>query len=194
MNYKRVHDNIIKRAREQKRSKDQGIYYEAHHIIPRCIGGTGSCLDWSWHKNIVLLTAKEHYIIHRLLTRIYPENKKINQAYAIMTWGRTKSNKRYLPGSRSYQEAKEGIKGTRFQQLETLRQALISANQITVDWNKIYKRFGMPELFHNKKPIAKPDSLKESMRLAGVKEIDWKTIGLLPGVINRYLINKDKST
>lgn len=41
------------------------IYYEKHHIIPRCIGGSDNEL------NLVLLTAREHFLAHYLLCKIY---------------------------------------------------------------------------------------------------------------------------
>lgn len=186
MDYKSVHNRIIEKARSQNRIKSSTSYYEAHHIIPKCLGGTGSCLDWSWHKNIVLLTAKEHYIIHKLLTRIHPDNKKIRQAYAIMTWRRGKDNKTFRPGSRSYQEAKEGIKGLRFQEPGTIKQALHSTNQTEVNWNRIYKVFGMPLTETPKISTLEPQSLKAALRLAGIEKIDWKTVGLLPGVVERF--------
>lgn len=40
------------------------IYCERHHIIPRCLGGT----DVS--DNIALLTAREHFVAHLLLTKM----------------------------------------------------------------------------------------------------------------------------
>lgn len=39
MNYKRIYDSIIENAKLQNRKKKQGIYYEEHHIIPKCLGG-----------------------------------------------------------------------------------------------------------------------------------------------------------
>ena len=39
MNYKRIYEELIERSRHENRQKHQGIYYEEHHIIPKCIGG-----------------------------------------------------------------------------------------------------------------------------------------------------------
>lgn len=63
MNYKKVHDQIIDRAKS--RILDEGNYYERHHVVPRCMGGLDS-LD-----NLVSLTAREHFLIHWLLVEIY---------------------------------------------------------------------------------------------------------------------------
>lgn len=69
MNYKKIHDNIINNARSLNRSKETGIY-ELHHIIMTSVGGTDD------PDNLVLLTPKEHFIIHYLLWKIHPDNRK----------------------------------------------------------------------------------------------------------------------
>lgn len=43
------------------RSKGDGKYYEKHHIIPKWMGGSDK------KENLVLLTAREHYLCHYLL-------------------------------------------------------------------------------------------------------------------------------
>lgn len=65
MNYKLIYDRIITRASLSLRKKKQAIYYENHHITPKCLGGSNN------KENLVLLTSKEHYICHLLLTKIY---------------------------------------------------------------------------------------------------------------------------
>jgi hypothetical protein len=72
-----------------------GIYYEGHHIIPLCVGGTGRSGDKN-HPNIVLLTAKEHYIAHRLLCEIYPDSNGLKMAIWRMING-TKSGYKLSP-------------------------------------------------------------------------------------------------
>lgn len=108
MNYKRIYDSIIDKARLENRTKKSGVYYEAHHIIPKCLGGTGKAFEWRTHVNIVLLTAKEHFLCHRLLCLIYPKERKLVYAY----WGlcnqkSTGQLNRYKPSSRAYEEAKK---------------------------------------------------------------------------------------
>jgi hypothetical protein len=41
MDYNKLYNKIIERAKSENRKKKQGIQYEAHHIIPKCLGGTG---------------------------------------------------------------------------------------------------------------------------------------------------------
>ena len=63
MNHKLIYDKLIKKAK--LRVLDEGVYYETHHIVPRCQGGNNS------KDNLVKLTAKEHYLAHALLAKHY---------------------------------------------------------------------------------------------------------------------------
>ena len=56
--------NIIASAKEECRQRYTGIYYENHHIIPEKLSGSDD------DNNLVLLTAKEHYIVHALLPKM----------------------------------------------------------------------------------------------------------------------------
>jgi hypothetical protein len=80
MNYRKVYINIIRHAQqEQKYRNDQrklrfkthfekGIYYELHHILPKSLFPL-----WNKRKsNLVLLTAREHFFCHQLLTKVWP--------------------------------------------------------------------------------------------------------------------------
>lgn len=66
MNYKKIHDDIIERAK----TRVLDGYKERHHIIPRCMGGNNDA------SNLVNLTAREHFIVHKLLCEIYPDMDK----------------------------------------------------------------------------------------------------------------------
>ena len=59
--YTKWYYNIINKAKSENRVKSKETYYESHHIIPKSLGGNNS------KENIVLLTAREHYICHCLL-------------------------------------------------------------------------------------------------------------------------------
>ncbi len=87
MDYQRIYENIIENAKIQNRIKlkhdnSNYVYYENHHIQPRCLNGGEET------NNLVLLTAKEHYVVHKLLTNIYPSNRKIAMAFHYMTFGK----------------------------------------------------------------------------------------------------------
>jgi hypothetical protein len=110
MDYKKIYDSICQRGKDQleerKQLKMEGDYFEGHHIIPESMGGTGNSKNWN-HFNIVPLTAREHFIAHWLLVRIYPEDNKLMYAFWGMCNQEGKNQKRYKPSSRIYQEARE---------------------------------------------------------------------------------------
>ena len=57
----------------------EGEYYERHHAIPKCLGGKD--------KKTVNLTAREHYIAHWLLTKMFKEGtnkRKMLHAFNAM--------------------------------------------------------------------------------------------------------------
>ena len=85
MNYKRIYEDLIERGKVRV-LKD--TYYERHHIVPRCMGGTDDS------SNLVNLTPEEHYVAHQLLVKIFPENRKILNAAIGMIPDRP-SNKLY---------------------------------------------------------------------------------------------------
>lgn len=101
MNYQKIYDQIIQKARFENRVKGQGTYYERHHIIPKCLGGSDK------KENLVLLTAREHFICHQLLFKVHPNNTKLAYAFWGMCNLKDKNQERYKPSSRTYQEAKE---------------------------------------------------------------------------------------
>ena len=108
MDYKKIYDDLISKARSENRIKGGDIYYEAHHIIPKCMGGEGTVKQWKTHHNIILLTAKEHFVVHKLLCEIYPNNKKLRNAYWNFVNGRNNKNNNitYNITSREYERIK----------------------------------------------------------------------------------------
>lgn len=103
MNYQRIYDQIVDRAKKESRKKGQGDYYERHHIVPRCLGGSDS------RDNLVLLTAKEHYIVHRLLVEVQTvgsmEYYKMLNAFSFFA-AKSKKHGRVQISARYYQEIK----------------------------------------------------------------------------------------
>lgn len=65
--YTRWYYNIINNAK----SKLTLEYTEKHHIIPQSLGGDNS------NNNLVILTAKEHFVCHLLLTKMVTGSNKI---------------------------------------------------------------------------------------------------------------------
>lgn len=72
MDYQKHYDLVIKRAKYRTLMG----YKEKHHIVPKCLSGTDN------KDNLVELTAREHFVVHQLLIKIYPSNGKL--AYAAM--------------------------------------------------------------------------------------------------------------
>jgi hypothetical protein len=78
--YGKLYKRIIFNALFQKRIKSKNNYYEAHHILPRCLYP-----EYEDSKdNLVLLTGREHYLCHYILTKIYPNNDKLHYAFHMM--------------------------------------------------------------------------------------------------------------
>lgn len=63
MDYTFQYHKLTERGKNRIRST--GEYFESHHILPKCLGGSND------KTNLCLLTAREHYIAHRLLCHIY---------------------------------------------------------------------------------------------------------------------------
>lgn len=66
--------------------------FEGHHIIPKCLGGTGTTK--AKHPNIIRLTPQEHFIAHKLLALENPKNRSLVAAWEMMSHpkGKTKRN------------------------------------------------------------------------------------------------------
>lgn len=65
MNYIKHYEYLCYSRQLLNRKKSKTAYYELHHILPKSLGGDNS------DSNLVLLTAKEHYIAHLLLYNYY---------------------------------------------------------------------------------------------------------------------------
>lgn len=66
MDYQKVYNALISKRKEFPLKKSKDLYTELHHIVPRCLGGSNES------ENLVRLTAREHFIAHRLLVKVYP--------------------------------------------------------------------------------------------------------------------------
>ena len=74
MNYNYHYQKLINKAKNRVLNG----YKERHHIVPRCMGGTDN------KENIVELTAREHFLAHLLLIKIYNNNHRLVRAVAMM--------------------------------------------------------------------------------------------------------------
>ena len=64
MNYERIYNNIITNRLSHPITDE---YTECHHILPHSLGGSDD------KTNLVNLLAREHFICHLLLTKMYPK-------------------------------------------------------------------------------------------------------------------------
>lgn len=79
MNYEKIYNSLVEKAKQRGLDKTQHEgYFEIHHIIPRCIGGSDD------PDNLVMFTAREHFIAHILLWKIYPHERGIIYAAKMM--------------------------------------------------------------------------------------------------------------
>lgn len=97
--YSDVYFKIIDQAKTGGRSKGQS-YFERHHILPKSMGGSDSS------ENLVLLTAKEHYICHLLLTKMTDGQDRMKMLYAFNTMATRASSNQKRFHSNSYQRFK----------------------------------------------------------------------------------------
>lgn len=98
MNYQRIYNQIVDRAKVREL---QG-YAEKHHIVPKCLGGGDE------KENLVKLTAREHFLCHKLLVEMYPNNVKVAFAFIAMCNKRNINQEaRHVPSSREYEQARK---------------------------------------------------------------------------------------
>lgn len=90
--WKNRYDKFI----ELRSSIPKDGYVERHHVIPKCLGGNND------PDNLVILSAREHFIAHWMLTKVYPDSRKLKYALVCMS---THKNQRKLK-SRHYQICK----------------------------------------------------------------------------------------
>lgn len=117
MNYQKIYRSLMLKSIRRKLVEG---YFETHHIIPKCFGGSND------DKNLVSLTPEEHYVAHQLLVKMYSEDPDILWAAIAMTgtgngkgngrkgnklygWLRRRNSKLYKGKSRWSDEVKERI-------------------------------------------------------------------------------------
>lgn len=158
MNYEKIYNSII----ENRKLNVPIGYVEEHHIVPSSIGGTNE------KSNLVCLTAKEHFICHLLLTKMYKygtlEYYKMCHAFLMMLVHSTSHNGNRYISSRKYEQLKVSFSermsiiqmgkgnsqyGTMWIHNKTLKQSKKVANDTIIDdgwekgrvlnWNKVQR-------------------------------------------------------
>lgn len=102
--YTRTYYSIISNAQQQNRIKSNESYFENHHIIPDSLGGTLKA------DNMVLLTAREHFICHMLLPKMLTGQDKHKMIFGFNQMLRISENQhRHLPKSHQYEYARKEL-------------------------------------------------------------------------------------
>ena len=155
MNYQRIYENIIEKAKNEHRQKGNGVYYEKHHITPRCLGGGDE------KENLVLLTGREHFIAHKLLTKIHLNDRKIALAFHKMSFSK---NKKYRVSSKDFERARELISSIPVS--EETKKKMRGRKHTKEEKEKISKA-----LLGKKKSLKHKEAIKRAN--IGMKRPDW---------------------
>lgn len=167
MNYKLIYANLVKRALQ--RGKPEG-YFEKHHIIPKCVGGSNT------KDNFVLFTAKEHFIAHKLLTKLYPSTPGI--WYALIAMGRIQEFKSRIFESERL-KAYAMRKGFKYSDESKKKMSLAKLGKPSpspkttfvkgvAPWN-VGKRGSEHHMFGTKRTEAQRKRISEGIKRSGVK-------------------------
>jgi hypothetical protein len=119
MDYKKIYDSLMSTRLELKperhKQRKAGAYFEGHHILPKAKGGTGTSTRGLNNPNIVLLTAREHFLAHWLLWRIHGDR---SSALAFHKMISSNSFQLRAKNSRGFEEARlahrEANKGNQY--------------------------------------------------------------------------------
>lgn len=98
--YTRIYYSIVQRAQTRPIPE---VYTEKHHIVPRSIGGGEA------KSNIVVLTAREHFLCHWLLIKMTEGKAKRSMSHALrmMLAKNKRTSGRYIPKSKLYELIKK---------------------------------------------------------------------------------------
>jgi hypothetical protein len=94
--------NLISKAQTRSISG----YTEKHHIIPKCLGGDNSST------NLVHLTAREHFVCHRMLTKMVDPSVKHKLVFAAWQQSRPSKHKDVKITSRTYETLRKQLSET----------------------------------------------------------------------------------
>lgn len=85
---------IIERAKQRSCPE----LYESHHIIPKSLGGSNDT------SNLVKLTFREHFLVHRLLVKMTCDNNNIKMSWALH---RMMYSGKYFYNSYTYEKSRK---------------------------------------------------------------------------------------
>lgn len=199
MDYQRIYNQLIERAQ----NKTLEGYTEKHHILPKCLGGSND------KENLVELTAREHFLCHRLLCEIYPKETKLWYALFLMAIGKQSTKREYKLSSRNYEKLRlefiKNIKGKkkpkgfgvgRVQTEETKTKMSLAKKGVPKPLGTGDKisaaRKGNPNL-KNAKIVIQYDINLNFIKEWESAKIAWKTLNIHYGSISCCCLNKTKT-
>ena len=153
--YSKYYYSIVDNAKS--RLIAENIYTEKHHIIPKSLGGSNDI------SNLVKLTAREHFVCHRLLARITTGAARNKMVHAL--WRMCNSLKsNYKVNSKTYEKAK-------LEHIHILK-TVGSDGQFKAGrtaWN-----LGIPRTSEVKQAISKANSGRKSNRTSESFTEEWR--------------------
>lgn len=173
--YYKWYYSIIEKAKSENRKKKNSklsefIYYEAHHILPGSIFPQFKCKkENSW--NIVLLTAKEHFVCHLLLPKFVKDsNHKFKLIHALYAMSRQCNDHQKRNNGKMYEYSKKLMSAIRKDPIASFewRENLSKNSKVS---NHMIGKTGNKNHFYGKKHT---DETKEIIRFknAGLKRTE----------------------
>jgi hypothetical protein len=185
MDYKKIYDDLmlsrlsIKKDRHTQRK--QGVYFEGHHIVPKAKGGTGTSSRGLNDSNIVFLTAREHFLAHWLLWRLYRDRSSALAFHKMMSINkhqdRAKSSKGYEEARLAFSETNKGNQYGKGQvkiisEEQKRRQSDLMKGRYSGDSNPFYgKKHSLETIGKLKKPKSAEHIEKIKQRMIGRTKI-----------------------
>lgn len=78
-------------------------YFEKHHIVPRCLGGSNDS------SNLVKMTPRQHFIAHLILSKMFEGANRSKMHFAV--WNMVNRDNGVRTNSRTYEKLRKNLKG-----------------------------------------------------------------------------------
>lgn len=171
--YTKWYNLIITKANSLNRNKKED-YFEEHHIIPKSMGGNNK------KSNLVLLTAREHLLVHILLPKMASDLKDIHRMNcALLRMSKSRSSKFTLT-PKQYERVKRQFALTMSKTIgDKLRGRSLSDEhkfKISQIQKKAWKNNNdrLNKLIeHNKTTMARPHSEEQKTKISKSSKASW---------------------
>ena len=191
--YQKTYDSLIEKRKKFPLTKDKNdpnyIYCETHHILPKCLGGSND------EANLVNFTAREHFIAHKLLFKIYEKSNNKNAYIRMgMALGRLiTGNKEFISNisisSKEYERIKEiWVESTKawmaipenkekmkYERTDEIKQQLSKIQKLRFqNMSAEEKEKNRKALINGHKNMSKEEKAKMSLNLSKAQKKRWK--------------------